>query len=136
MPTSSGWSRRCSPCFNIIDAETGAHVCSDQFDADRADLLNMQDEIVTRLAIGLDVEMVAIETAHVAPTRPGNLDAVDFAMRCQVGWNSSTWGSPEYDAAYGFCEQALQIDERNVYALSLLAAVGPTRRESRRVFRI
>ena len=34
----------------LIDAETGAHLWADQFDADRADLLQMQDEIVTRLA--------------------------------------------------------------------------------------
>ena len=34
----------------LIDAETGAHLWADQFDADRADLLQMQDEIVTRIA--------------------------------------------------------------------------------------
>ena len=35
----------------LIDAETGAHLWADQFDADRiTDLLQMQDEIVTRLA--------------------------------------------------------------------------------------
>ena len=37
----------------LIDAETGAHLWADQFDADRADLLQMQDEIVTRIAPGL-----------------------------------------------------------------------------------
>jgi adenylate cyclase len=105
----------------LIDAETGTHVWAEQFDADRADLLNMQDEIVTRLARALDVQMVAIEAAHVARTRPGNLDAEDLAMRCQAGWNSSTWGSAEYDTAYGLCEHALQIDDRNVLALSVLA---------------
>jgi adenylate cyclase len=31
----------------LIDVETGAHLWADQFDADRADLFDMQDEIVT-----------------------------------------------------------------------------------------
>ena len=34
----------------LIDAESGAHLWADQFDTPRADLLQMQDEIVTRLA--------------------------------------------------------------------------------------
>jgi len=33
----------------LIDAETGAHLWADQFDADRGDVLQMQDEVVTRL---------------------------------------------------------------------------------------
>src|SRR5262249_59436560 len=34
----------------LIDAESGAHLWADQFDANRADLLEMQDEIVRRLS--------------------------------------------------------------------------------------
>ena len=33
----------------LIDAESGAHLWADQFDTPRTDLLQMQDEIVTRL---------------------------------------------------------------------------------------
>ena len=33
----------------LIDTETGAHIWADQFDADRSDLLEMQDDIVIRL---------------------------------------------------------------------------------------
>jgi hypothetical protein len=40
----------CSVTAQFIDAETGAHLWADQFDADRADLLEMQDAIVTRLS--------------------------------------------------------------------------------------
>ncbi len=41
----------------LIDAETGAHLWADQFDADRADLLQMQDEIVTRLARAMQIQL-------------------------------------------------------------------------------
>ena len=113
----------------LIDAETGAHVWAEQFDADRADLLDIQDEIVTRLARALDIEIVATAAARIARTRPGNMGAEDLAMRCRAGVNSSPFNSPEREAAYGLCEHALQMDDRNVGALSLLAlryAIRPT----------
>ena len=34
----------------LIDTESGAHIWADRFDKDVADLLKLQDEIVTRLA--------------------------------------------------------------------------------------
>ena len=39
----------------LIDAETGAHLWADQFDSNRADLLQMQDEIVTRIARAMQI---------------------------------------------------------------------------------
>lgn len=47
----------------LIDVETGAHLWADQFDADRDDLLQMQDDIVTRLARALQIELGAVEAA-------------------------------------------------------------------------
>jgi adenylate cyclase len=41
----------------LIDTETGAHLWADQLDADQADLLEMQDEIVTRLARTLQIQL-------------------------------------------------------------------------------
>jgi adenylate cyclase len=103
----------------LIDAETGAHLWADQFDADRADLLQMQDEIVTRLARALELKLPAVDAARVQQTRPGNLDAEDLAMRCEVGmYNASVPGSKEYMAALNFCDRALQIDNSNVFALT------------------
>jgi adenylate cyclase len=105
----------------LISAETGAHLWADQFDAGRADLLTMEDEIVTRLARGLEIAMDAVEAARVERARPSNLDAEDLAMRCQAGFDNSTQGSEDMEAAYDLCERALQIDARNVLALSITA---------------
>ena len=66
----------------FIDAETGAHLWADQFDADRSNLLEMQDEIVVRLSRALLFQFVAVDIARGDRTRPGNLDAQDLAMRC------------------------------------------------------
>jgi TolB-like protein/DNA-binding winged helix-turn-helix (wHTH) protein/Tfp pilus assembly protein PilF len=114
----------------LIDAETGAHVWGDKFDADRADLFNMQDEIVTRLARSLDLQTITIEAARIARTRPGNLDAEDLAMRCVAGVDSSSLGSAAQEAALGLCEKALEIDERSVLALCVLAGTSAVRAAS------
>jgi adenylate cyclase len=104
----------------LIDAETGAHLWADQFDADRGDLLRMQDEIVTRLARAMQIQLVAVDAARVTRTRPGNLDAEDLALRCQAGIYNSV-GPAEFAAAFSLCDRALNIDNGNVLALSILA---------------
>jgi adenylate cyclase len=105
----------------LIEAETGAHLWAEQFDADRANLLQMQDEIVTRLARALEIQLSAVDAARIVQTRPGNLDAEDLARRCKAGdWNTVPLGK-EWEAAYALCAQALQIDDRNVTALGRMA---------------
>ncbi len=104
----------------LIDAETGAHLWADQFDAARSDLLEMQDEIVTRLSRALTIQLVAVDIARVNRTRPGNLDAQDLAMRCAAEMMGVT-GATDWAAASSLCDRALQIDGRNVLALGLLA---------------
>ena len=97
----------------FIDAETGAHLWADQFDADRSNLLEMQDEIVVRLSRALLFQFLSVDIARVNRTRPGNLDAEDLAMRCTAGM----WGG-QWATAFSLCDRALQIDPRNVLALS------------------
>jgi adenylate cyclase len=105
----------------LIDAETGAHLWADQFDADRADLLQMQDEIVTRLARALEIKLTTVDAARVGHTRPGNLDAEDLAGRCKArSWNAAP--GKEWEAALALCAQALQIDDSNVTALGRMAS--------------
>jgi adenylate cyclase len=104
----------------FIDAETGAHLWADQFDADRADLLEMQDAIVTRLSRALNFQFLAAAIAHGDRTRPGNLDAQDLALRCIADANKGPAG---WATAVSLCDRALQIDPRNVVALSLSALI-------------
>jgi adenylate cyclase len=111
----------------LIDTESGAHLWADQFDADRADLLEMQDEIVTRLSRALHIQLVEVDAARVARTHPGDLDAEDLAMRCEAALANSLEGTVKVDEGYKFCERALQRDERNVRALILLSIKFITR---------
>ena len=90
---------------------------ADQFDADRADLLEMQDEIVTRLSRALQVRLIEVDAARVARAQPGDLDAEDLAMRCEAVLVNARAGGAEVEGAYELCERALQRDPSNVKAL-------------------
>jgi adenylate cyclase len=102
----------------FIDAETGAHLWADQFDAVRSNLLEMQDEIVVRLSRALFFQLYAVDIARADRTRPGNLDAQELAMRC-VG--DFIKGPASWASAASHCDRSLQIDPRNVLALSVSA---------------
>jgi len=63
----------------LIDAETGAHLGSDRFDEDIADLFKLQDQVVARLAKHLGPRTVLRKPKKAA--RSKNPDAVDLTMR-------------------------------------------------------
>jgi TolB-like protein len=54
-------SNRVRVNVQLIDTETGKHLWADRFDKPIADLFEMQDEIVSRLANALDTELVVAE---------------------------------------------------------------------------
>jgi hypothetical protein len=60
----------------LIDAETGNHLWAERFDKPLADLFDMQDEIVARLAGALDAQLLAAE-ARCAERTP-TPDSMDF----------------------------------------------------------
>lgn len=104
----------------LIDATTGAHLWAERFDKPRADIFDMQDEITTRLARMVGVELVAAESRRAERERPGSMDAVDLALR---GWAilNEPLSLRGHRAACDLFEQALRRDDRNVEALIGLA---------------
>jgi TolB-like protein/class 3 adenylate cyclase len=97
----------------LIDAETGNHLWAERFDKPLADLFDMQDEIVARLANALNAQLVAAE-ARRAEQAP-NPDSMDFCFRGQATLNRGN--SPEILAkARALFERALELDRGNVDA--------------------
>ena len=98
----------------LIEAETGAHVWAERFDKPLADLFEMQDEIVARLANQLQAELIAAE-AHRAETAPDpNSMGLCFQARSLI-FRGLT---PDILAkARDFYERALTLDPGNVDAL-------------------
>src|SRR5215468_156057 len=63
----------------LIDAETGNHLWAERFDKPVADLFDMQDEIVSRLANSLDANLVQEEARR--SERSSNPNAMDLVFQ-------------------------------------------------------
>jgi TolB-like protein/class 3 adenylate cyclase len=98
----------------LIDAETGNHLWAERFDKPLADLFDMQDEIVARLANMLNAQLVAAEArrAERTPTR----DSMDLYFQGQAWLNRGR--TPDNVAqAQSFFNRALSADPLNVETL-------------------
>jgi adenylate cyclase len=101
----------------LIDAHSGAHLWADQFDTTRTDLLQMQDEIVARIASTLHYELFKAEAQKSAIAT--NPDARDLVIRCVSSVGKVGLFGKEAEAGYRLCKQALDADPNNVTALSM-----------------
>jgi TolB-like protein/class 3 adenylate cyclase len=104
----------------LIDAETGNHLWAERFDKPIADLFDMQDEIVSRLANTLNAQLIEAEARRAE--RAVHPDAMDLYFQ-GIAWRNKG-PTPEHLAqAKRFFERALALDPRNVEALVGLAQV-------------
>jgi TolB-like protein/class 3 adenylate cyclase/Flp pilus assembly protein TadD len=107
----------------LIDTETGKRLWAERFDKPAADLFDMQDEIVSRLANALDSQLVEAEARR--SSRLPHPDAMDLYFQGRACWNRGM--TPEYLAsARSFFERALVLDSDNVAAMVGMAAVDAT----------
>jgi len=104
----------------LVDAETSNHLWAERFDKPVADLFDMQDEIVSRLANSLDAELVAAEARRAE--RSLHPDAMDLVFQGRALFNRG-W-TPEHMArARSFFEKAMALNPENVEAMVGLARV-------------
>jgi len=104
----------------LIDAETGNHLWAERFDKPVADLFDVQDEIVSRLANTLTSQLVEVEAQRAE--RSPHPDATDLYFQ---GWAFANKGiTPEYmTKARSFFERALALDPKNIEALVGMAGI-------------
>ncbi len=98
----------------LIDAETGNHLWAERFDKPLADLFDMQDEIVARLARQLDAELAAAEARRAE--RAPDPDAMDLYFQGTACWHKGQ-SQEILTQARGYFERALARDPGNVDAL-------------------
>ena len=104
----------------LIDAETGNHLWAERFDKPVADLFDMQDEIVSRLANTLDAQLIAAEARRAEGLLHPN--SMDLYFQGRACWNKGL--TPEYmSQARDFFERALTLDPGNIEALVATAQV-------------
>jgi TolB-like protein/class 3 adenylate cyclase len=108
----------------LIDAENGAHLWAERFDKPLADLFDMQDEIVARLANQLGAQLIAAEARRAERTpHPNSMDLYFQGRDCL-----NRGLSAEHIAqASVFFERALARDPGNVEVLVTAAIVDLNR---------
>ena len=104
----------------LTDTETGTQVWAERFDKPAADLLDMQDEIVSRLANTLNAELIKAEARRAERSlRP---DAMDLYFQGRAFLNKGV--TPAFLArARDFFVRALALDPDNIEAAVAAAQV-------------
>ncbi len=104
----------------LIDAETGSHLWGERFDKPVADLFDMQDEIVSRLANQLGKELARAEArrAEFAPN-PDSMDHYFLGLALRNKGQTSEL----FEQARPYYDRALDLDPDNVEALVARASL-------------
>ena len=102
--------RRMRVNVQLIGAESGHHLWADRFDKPLADLFDMQDEIVARLAGALNAELVVAEARRAE--KVVSPDAMDFYFQ-GLAWLNKGFAPETVAKAHGFFERALSLDPEN-----------------------
>jgi len=101
----------------LIEAKSDTHLWAERFDGEMSDLFALQDEVVSRIAIALDLELTTAEGA-----RPTNHpDALDFILRGRAAANK-TPSRESHAEAISLFEQALALDPGSTEAKGRLAS--------------
>ncbi len=98
----------------LIDAETGNHLWAERFDKPLADLFDMQDEIVARLAGALNAHLVAAEARRAEQAL--NPNSMDLHFQ-GLAWFNKGRTRDNVAQARGNYDRALAVDPDNVDAL-------------------
>ena len=98
----------------LIDAETGNHLWAERFDKPLADLFDMQDEIVARLAGALNARLIAAEARRAE--QASNPDSMDLYFQ-GLAWLNERRPPGSLAQARSFFDRALTADPDNVDAL-------------------
>jgi TolB-like protein len=104
----------------LVDAESGAHLWAERFDKQPTNLLDMQDEVTTRLAHAIHIELIVAESRRAAREHPNRLDSVDHTLQGWAAWYRHRSLEAARQARRSF-EAALRLDEHKVGALLGLA---------------
>jgi TolB-like protein len=98
----------------LIDTENGNHLWAERFDKPVADLLDVQDEIVSRLANALDTQLIEAEARRAE--RALHPEAVDLIFRGRACFNKGLTAE-NMAQSRDFFEHALALDSGNIVAL-------------------
>ena len=106
----------------LIDAATDAHLWAERFDGNTGDLLALQDEITSRIAVALDLELIGAEAAR--PTE--HPDVLDYIFRARAA-GSKPSSRVTYMEGISLLERAVALDPQSIEAQSRFASALTSR---------
>jgi len=102
----------------LIDAAIDGHLWAERFDGEAADLFALQNEITSRIANTLGIELIATEAAQPSE----HPDALDYILRGRAAMFKPESRDSRAQAITMF-ERALALDPHSVEAKSWLARI-------------
>jgi len=106
----------------LIDAESGAQLWAETFDEDRADPLQMEDEIVARIMNAVQAPVADIAAERTVRAQPGSPMALALRCAARAMDYSAEAVDPEKRAElFKTCDEALRLDPHNGIALGVRA---------------
>jgi TolB-like protein len=106
----------------LIDTETDVHLWAERFDGHTGNLLAFQDEITSRIAVALDLELIGAEAAR--PT--DHPDVLDYIFRAHAA-GSKPSSRVSYMEGISLLEHAVALDPQSIQAQSRLASALASR---------
>jgi TolB-like protein/class 3 adenylate cyclase len=100
----------------LIDAETGTHLYAERFDRTLGDLFALQNDVTSRIAVALNLELVAAEAARPST----NPDVLEYILRGRAA-TAKPPTRESYAEGIGLYERALAADPDSVDAQRWLA---------------
>ncbi len=104
----------------LIETESGNQVWSERFDSERVSILQVEDEIVTRLSRAIGLKVIEFEAERRARQDVAGTNAADLVLRGNAVLNRPSSQQSMIEARSLFNE-ALQIEPDNADALAGLA---------------
>src|SRR6516225_4396396 len=105
---------------HLIDAQTGNEIWADRFDTTKANILEVQDEIVGRLSRAVGLQVIDVEARRSEHRKSQSAEAIDFVLRAQAIANKPT-SEATLLAARDLFNDALKLQPDNANALAGVA---------------
>lgn len=103
----------------LIEAESGHHLWAEHYNGQVTDVFDLQDGIVASIVGAISPSVHAAEIARARLKRPESLQAYDYVLRAQPGFQSIQ--DPEHEEAIALFHKALELEPSYALAMALAA---------------
>src|SRR5499433_2974583 len=104
----------------LVETKEASQLWAERFDAEQGSILDVQDEIVSRVSRAIGLQVVGIEARRSLRERPDSAELIDLIMRGKAVLNLPSSPTTMIDAR-GLFKQALKVEPTSVDGLAGVA---------------